>query len=191
MPGWRFSLINPQGNNSAAVTGPDGTVTIPSVPAGVWQVTEVQEPGWVPITPVTGPTTVPADGVGAFTAGNARPANICGVVFLDANRNGQLDPGEQRHAGANLVLNGGADGTQVSGPDGAYCFTALKPGGYGVKITVPAGLTNTTPVAITNIALRSGIDSLNNNFGLAPRAGVNVGGPVRTSPSARRRRPPR
>jgi len=31
---------------------------------------------------------VPADGVGAFTAGNARPANICGVVFLDANRNG-------------------------------------------------------------------------------------------------------
>src|SRR5690606_30858140 len=36
VPGWTFRLVNPQGNGSVVVTGPDGTVTIPSVPAGQW-----------------------------------------------------------------------------------------------------------------------------------------------------------
>lgn len=174
VPGWRFALINPQGNDSVAVTGPDGSVTIPGVPAGLWQVTEIIEPGWVPITPVSGPTTVPANGVGVFAAGNARPANICGVVYIDANRNGVLDPGEGRFEGATLTLGGSGAGTATSAGDGAYCFTAQKPGGYTVSIATPSGFENTTRVTIDGITLRSGIDSLDNNFGLAR--------PVRTSP---------
>jgi hypothetical protein len=38
VPGWSFRLTNPQGNGSVASTGADGTVTIGSVPAGVWTV---------------------------------------------------------------------------------------------------------------------------------------------------------
>ena len=58
----------------------DGTVTIPSVPAGVWQVAEVIDPMWAAITPATGTVTVPTGGTGTFTAGNVRPAPISGVV---------------------------------------------------------------------------------------------------------------
>src|SRR5690606_37881723 len=115
-----------QGNGSVVVTGPDGTVTIPSVPAGQWTVTEVMEPGWIPVTNVTGPVTIPAGGMGVFTAANARPAEICGVVFIDTNRNGVLDPGEPRYQGATLTLGGGpttpaGSNTTTSGTDGSYC----------------------------------------------------------------------
>lgn len=74
VPGWIFNIINPQGNGSVVATGPDGSITIAGVPAGLWQVTEVMEPGWVPITPVSGPATIPANGVGEYAAANARPA---------------------------------------------------------------------------------------------------------------------
>ena len=170
LPGWVFQLVNPQGNGAVVVTGPDGSVTIPSVPAGNWTVTEVMEPGWIPITPVSGPMTIPANGTGSFTAANARPAPLCGTVFLDANRNGILDPGEVGHPNATLTLAGpgAVPGPMPSGPDGAYCFENLQPGTYTVAVTVPAGFVNTSPVSIPNIELRSGVGSYNNNFGLAP-----------------------
>jgi uncharacterized repeat protein (TIGR01451 family) len=170
LPGWVFQLVNPQGNPAVVTTGPDGSVTIPSVPAGEWQVTEVMEPGWVPITPVSGPVTIPANSTGVFAAANARPAPICGVVFLDVNRNGILDPGEAGYGNATLTLTGGngaLPGPVVSGPAGDYCFENLLPGTYAVAVTVPAGLVNTSPVSIPNIQLRSGVGSFNNNFGLA------------------------
>lgn len=173
LPGWVFQLVNPQGNPAVVTTGPDGSITIPSVPAGVWQVTEVMEPGWVPVTPVSGPVTIPANSTGVFAAANARPAPICGVVFLDANRNGVLDPGEAGYGNATLTLAGGSGalpGQTVSGPAGDYCFDNLRPGTYAVSVTVPGGLVKTSPVSIPNIQLRSGVGSYNNNFGLAPPA---------------------
>lgn len=194
VPGWTFNLINPQGNTSTAVTGPDGTVTIPSVPAGMWQVAEMVEPGWVPVTPPIGPVMVPANGVGAFTAGNARPSDICGVVFIDANRNGALDSGEARYENATLTLSGADDDTTTSGPDGAYCFTGRDPGGYTVSITTPGGFENTTPVTIGGIALRSATDSLGNDFGLArpaaPPVVVNQGPPPRPNIRILKNAPP-
>ncbi|HMM49236.1 MAG TPA: SdrD B-like domain-containing protein [Miltoncostaeaceae bacterium] len=169
LPGWRFSLMNPQGNGAAAVTGPDGSVTITNVPAGTWTATEVMEPGWMAITPVTGSVTVPANGVGAYAAANARPAPLCGTVFIDANRNGVFDPGEARVPGATLSLAGpnGAAAQRTSDGNGDYCFAQLPPGTYAVNVTVPSGYENTTPVTRSDIVLRSGIGSYHNDFGLA------------------------
>ena len=99
VPGWVFRLTNPQGNTSVAVDRSDGTVTIPSVPAGAWQVAEVVDPMWAAITPATGTVTVPAGGTGTFTAGNVRPAPISGVVYIDTNGNGIRDAGEVGRAG--------------------------------------------------------------------------------------------
>lgn len=179
VPGWRFNLVNPQGNGTVVATGPDGTISIPGVPAGDWVVTEVMEPGWIPITPVTGPVTIPAGGVGVFGAANARPADICGTVFIDADRDGVRDPGERGHAGARLSLGGGAalPASVASGADGAYCFTQLPPGTYSVGVNVPRGFTNTTPVSIPGIALRSGASSNGNDFGIAAPGGSTQGGP--------------
>ena len=55
---------------------------------------------------MTGQVTVPAGGVGTFTAGNVRPAPISGVVFIDTNRNGIRDAGEVGRAGVRLDLTG-------------------------------------------------------------------------------------
>ena len=187
VPGWIFNIINPQGNGSVVATGPDGSITIAGVPAGLWQVTEVMEPGWVPITPVSGPATIPANGVGEYAAANARPAPLCGVVFLDANRNGILDPGEAGYGGAPLSLGGGTatlPGPMVTAPDGGYCFENLLPGTYTVTVAVPGGLVNTSPVSIPGIQVRSGAGSSNNNFGLAPPP-TTIQGEPEPSPDVR------
>ena len=179
VPGWRFNLVNPQGNGTVVATGPDGTVTIPGVPAGAWVVTEVLEPGWIPITPVTGPVTIPANGEGVFAAANARPADVCGVVFIDANRNGVRDAGERGHAGARLTLEGAAlPATVATGADGAYCFRALPPGSYSVRLELPRGFANTTPLTIPAIQLRSGSASHGNDFGIAVPGVAQQGGPA-------------
>ena len=173
VPGWVFRLTNPQGNTSVAVTGRDGTVTIPFVPAGDWQVAEVIDPMWAAITPATGTVTVPTGGTGTFTAGNARPAPISGVVYIDTNGNGIRDAGEVGRPGVRLDLGGTRPGGITvaaqdtrSGSDGSYIFPNLLPGTYTVGMQVPGGLTATTPRTIGGIKITSGQGSPNNNFGL-------------------------
>ena len=186
VPGWTFRLTNPQGNGSVVITGADGTITIPSVPAGVWTVTEIVDPMWAAITPATGQITVPANGAGAFTAGNVRPAPISGTVFIDTNRNGRLDAGEVGRAGVRLTLTGTRPGsitvatrTTTSGTDGSYLFDGLLPGTYAVSVAVPGGLSLTTPREITGIPIRSNVGSPNNNFGLISGPNANIqGGPT-------------
>ncbi|HMN98406.1 MAG TPA: SdrD B-like domain-containing protein [Miltoncostaeaceae bacterium] len=186
VPGWQFTLVNPQGNGSAVQTGADGTITIPSVPAGTWTITEATDPLWAPITPVSGQVTVPAGAVGQFIAGNARPAPITGTVFIDTNRNGRLDAGEVGRSGVRLVLTGTRPGgitviqrETLSGADGSYSFPDLLPGSYVVSVAVPGGLTPTSPRQITGIPIRSGIGSPNNNFGLiSGTGGQTQGGPT-------------
>lgn len=187
VPGWTFKLTNPQGNRSVVVTGSDGAVTIPGVPAGTWTVAEVVDPLWAAITPVEGQVAVPPNGVGAFVAGNVRPAPVSGTVFMDANRNGRLDAGEVGRTGVRLTLTGTRPGgitvasrETVSGADGSYSFPDLLPGTYTVSEAVPGGLTPTSSPQITGITVRSGSGSPNNNFGLAGPGGfVNAaGGPA-------------
>ncbi len=186
VPGWTFRLTNPQNNGSVASTGADGTVTIPSVPAGVWTVEEVVDPAWVAITPVIGQVTVPVNGMGTFQAGNVRPAPISGVVYIDTNRNGVRDAGEVGRAGVKLTLTGTRPGgitvttrEVLSGADGSYSFPGLLPGSYAVSVAVPGGLTATSPRQITGIGITSGTGSPNNNFGLASGGGGSAqGGPT-------------
>jgi uncharacterized repeat protein (TIGR01451 family) len=186
VPGWDFSLVNPQGNGSSVETGADGTLTIPGVPAGTWTITEVMDDLWAPITPVSARVVVPAGGVGQFLAGNVRPAPITGTVFIDTNRNGRLEPGEVGRSNVKLVLTGTRPGgitvTQretTSGADGTYSFPDLLPGSYTVSVAVPGGLTPTSPRQLTGIPIRSGIGSPNNNFGLISGTGATTqGGPT-------------
>jgi uncharacterized repeat protein (TIGR01451 family) len=184
VPNWQFRLVNPQGNPSAAVTGADGTVTIPNVPAGTWTVTEVVDPDWAAITPITGTVAVPANGTGVFQAGNVRPAPVSGVVYIDTNRNGIHDAGEIGRAGVRLDLTGTRPGgiavtrTVVSGADGSYAFAGLLPGTYAVSVAVPGGLTATSPRTISGIGVTSGTGSPNNNFGLNGPNATIAGGPA-------------
>ena len=74
---WSFNLINPQGDRSAATTLTGGNVSLANIPAGVWRIDEVLQPGWVAISPpgATANVTVPANGTGASPWQRARPAH--------------------------------------------------------------------------------------------------------------------
>lgn len=183
VPNWRFRLVNPQGNASQATTGADGTVTIPGVPAGVWQVEELVSTGWVAISPSAGTVTVPIGGTGTFVAGNARPAPLSGTVFIDGNNNGVLDGSEDGRAGVTLTLTGttglgrAVTSTTQSTGDGTYEFPNLLPGTYAVRMTTPAGLTATTGVTRPNRIITSGVGNPNNDFGLRAVTGVTAQAP--------------
>jgi uncharacterized repeat protein (TIGR01451 family) len=185
VPGWQFNLTNPQGNPTTARTGADGTVMVPHVPAGIWNVAEVLTPGWVAISGLTGSVNVPPNGVGTYTAGNARPATLSGVVWVDSNRNGVQDSGEAPRGAVSITLAGTtglghpvrANGTTAG--DGTYSFPGLLPGTYTVTEDVPNGFTPTTPTVLRNIPMISNVSSPNHNFGIArPSPARAAGGPT-------------
>ncbi|MBI2684184.1 MAG: DUF11 domain-containing protein [Actinobacteria bacterium] len=183
---WPFTLTNPTGGVSGAVTTSDGTVLLTGVPAGTWQIQEGNLPGWAASSAPSGSAVVPDSGTGTFTVGNYRPARLSGVVYIDTNRNGRLDTPEESgrpNTGVTLV---GTDGqgrpvTQrgMTGPGGGYGFTGLPPGTYAVTSDSVTGLSFTTPSTISGIILPSNGDRPRNNFGLAPGpTPIIAGGPI-------------
>lgn len=83
-------------------------------------------------------------GVRGFRATDGRPLDyVEGVVYLDANRNGQRDPGEKGMPGIPVFLAGRRTKTDR---DGRYCFEFVNPGIYLVGLdsdTLPADYTPT------------------------------------------------
>jgi hypothetical protein len=75
-------------------------------------------------------------------------SNYSGVVYVDANGNGQPDPGEGL-AGVRVTLQGPYDGVkqnvgappvnQITGSDGSFDFTNLPGGLYYVDVQPPSG----------------------------------------------------
>ncbi len=187
VPNWGFRLTNPQGNQSQASTGADGTVTLPNVPAGNWQVDEVMNTGWLPSGPVSQTVNVPVNAQGSLTFGNLRPAPLSGIVWIDANGNGVRDANEVVRANTTLTLTGttgmgqSVSATTVTDASGAYVFPDLLPGLYNVAVTVPNGLNATTATARPNRVITSGVGNPNNDFGLNTVSGGTVqgqGGPT-------------
>jgi hypothetical protein len=201
---WLIRLTNPQGNSLRIATGPDGSRTDLNVPAGTWQVATGEDPassGWVATTPTAAAVNVPTGGLGRFEMGLARPGELCGTVFLDADRDGLLDPAETGAAGIKLELTG-TTGAGAAIPttdlksraDGSYCFTGLLPGTYTVKVLKPGGYELTTVQVRPGRTVGSGGSNTGNDFGLAapaapsprstPRLTIDKRGPARVRRSA-------
>ncbi len=87
------------------------------------------------------------------------PAGVHGVVYEDANGNGERDPGEQALAGAQLHLTGpGVDQSLTTVGDGLYAFTNLGSGQYTLAETPPPGFGPSTPASPVRLALGGGAD---------------------------------
>jgi uncharacterized repeat protein (TIGR01451 family)/fimbrial isopeptide formation D2 family protein len=72
------------------------------------------------------------------------PGTVRGVVWFDADRNNQQDPGETPVSGATVYLldaAGNVLATVKTGESGAYEFANLPPGDYRVRIVKPTGYT--------------------------------------------------
>ncbi|MCD1259295.1 carboxypeptidase regulatory-like domain-containing protein [Paenibacillus athensensis] len=79
-----------------------------------------------------------------YDAGLFNPASLGDTVFLDANSNGQQDPGESGLPNVTVKLYSAAApaaaiATTVTDVWGQYGFANLEPGNYVVEWTVPAG----------------------------------------------------
>jgi hypothetical protein len=125
------------------------------------------------------------------TVVNQPPASLSGTVFEDFNNDGEVDFGERGIPGGSIHLTGTDDlGNAVAqcmetDADGAYYFLNLRPGNYYLTETQPSGYTqgiNTVGTAGGSlvatdqffVALGSGVNGLNYNYGERPPAGDSI-----------------
>ncbi len=131
---------------------------------------------------------------GAGQAGAVRilpapAAHIIGVVYLDADQDGEQDLTENGLAGAELSLYGDANGDgrinvgeallarTSSHADGAYIFRDCLPGDYVVLITIPPGAGPTTPVALAVHLVTGEISGAAYDFGAYQAGGLRLSFP--------------
>ena len=87
-----------------------------------------------------------------FDAGGLGSGRIEGIVYLDANRNGRQDPGEQAVTGITVYLDGRF--SAVTDAEGRYEFEPVPTGRHELRLAVwdaplPWGLDDDKPVEVT------------------------------------------
>jgi len=163
-----------------ATAGPSPTAT-PSVMPGTASPTRSfvtptpDVPSATPVSPEPtddgGSGGDPGDGDGGgggSSTGDAPSATgaIRGLVFIDTDADGVLDPDEPGLAGVRVLLDGGGPqfSAQTSGA-GNYEFAGLGAGAYNVSIDLPAGYSLSTTGRHEGVAV-SGGTVLGIDFGL-------------------------
>ncbi len=181
---WGFFIGTAAGELLGWGPAPGGSFTLPpegGLPEGDYRVDvppEFAPAGWMPtpladtfafVTTAIGSPS-PLVSFGWYRAGSIdgkvdtrdgavhRPAEGV-VLYLDENRDGEYDAGEQ---------------TAVTDAAGKYAFTGLVPGGYSVRITDVQGCVEVTPAA-AEVTLASG-QSRGINFTISPRSAPVVDG---------------
>ena len=191
--GVTVTLTAPDGSTQTDTTNSAGLYLFTDLPAGTYTVT-VDEA----TLPAAVTQTFDADGLASANEsvytlaadednrtqdfGYTPPAGTIGdTVWLDADRDGIIDAGEERIAGVTLTLTGpNGTSTDVTDANGEYLFEGLPAGSYTVTVdetTLPADVeqtfdddgTLTANVSVTSIPL-SGSD-LDQDFGYAPLLG--------------------
>ena len=191
-------------NGTAAVDCTSGGYSFPNVPPGTYMLTETQPPG------LDNGTTNPGNAIEIVLSAGPSGGNdfsetassISGIAYVDANKNGVLDPGELGNPNVTVTLTGtDAAGNPVAktvttGPDGKWSFVDLTAGTYSVTETQPTELNDgaTTPGSaggtatpnVISISLSSGTtavdylfgDTPTNSAGTIPKTGGVVGRPM-------------
>lgn len=158
-------------NNPHTTTSSTGAFSFPGQAAGTYTVM-VQLPSGVTLSTGTQTATVTAgNGVSGLVFGEV--PSIDGLVFVDANKNGQADQGEQAKAGRTVYIDSNNNGTLDPGEpqtttnaNGLYYFMGLAAGNYTVNEVAPAGTQITTPAQ--NITVTAGHVTSAVNFGEVP-----------------------
>ena len=144
--------------NSACETNAQGEYGFTNVVAGLYKIAETPPAGYLDGKEALGtaggkvgadqfsginlPATTNATG---YNFAELRPASLTGCVWDNtAIGQGIMEPGERGIAGSNVMLIGtdnrgdGVDLTAVTGSQGVYSFTNLRPGTYPLPMTCPA-----------------------------------------------------
>jgi len=176
-------------------TAADGAFAFGNLRPGTYSIAEAQPAGYLDGDDAAGSlggtvaddliseiaVTGGAAGVG-YAFNEIRPASLSGIVWLDANDDGSVDFGEKSLPGVGIRLTGLDDRGQAvdtllsTDDDGAYIFLNLRPGVYAVSEIQPAGYLDGQDMvgtaggvlandSVSEIALASGVDAYNYNFG--------------------------
>jgi hypothetical protein len=144
--------------NLTTTTGGDGTYQFGNLRPGSYSVTETPPGGYLP-----GAENLGSAGgiigsnqfVGIGLSNNVQgtgynfgevlpPGSLAGFVYLDSHNNGFKDPGESGIAGVAVTLTGtdnlgkAVNASAMTGSDGSYQFTNVRPGTYTLTETPPA-----------------------------------------------------
>ena len=177
-----------------ATTGADGSYTIAGLPPGTYEVSaDIASDGELTFgddpymfTAPSGTTITSAD------FGIAGNASLGGIIWLDADRDGDRDEGEPRLAGVSLDITwAGLDGVLgtdddvatrvVTGDDGSYALADTPSGRYNVEVvasTLPQDLAATFDPdglsdSMTTTTLAPGATVTHLDFGYGGTGGVD------------------
>ncbi|VTU00006.1 repeat domain protein : Cna B domain protein OS=Herpetosiphon aurantiacus (strain ATCC 23779 / DSM 785) GN=Haur_1649 PE=4 SV=1: Cna_B: CarboxypepD_reg: DUF11: Cna_B: Cna_B: CarboxypepD_reg: Cna_B: Cna_B [Gemmataceae bacterium] len=158
--GVRVTLFDATSGTQVATTttAANGSYLFTDLPAGTYRVVETQpgtyadgaetvgtSGGTTPSNDTFTGIVLPADTAATgYNFGEVRPG-LSGTVFLDADKDGQLDPGESGIPGVRVTLRNAAGtvvGVRTTDASGNYAFPNLVPGVYTVTETQPAGYGN-------------------------------------------------
>jgi serine-aspartate repeat-containing protein C/D/E len=141
-------------NEPSRLTNSQGNYTFANLPAGTYQVREVQQPNFRQTTPNPAPINIASGtNVGNINFGNNFNAGtIAGTKFNDINSNGRLDAGEPPltnweiylDLNRNNRLDGGEPVTRTN-LQGNYAFVNVPADTYSVREVQQPGFRQTTP----------------------------------------------
>ena len=191
------TLTGSDGSSQTTTTAADGSYSFNQLTSGVTYSVAISHPtGYLVGTDTAGSAggtvSTASEEVSAVTLtggavatgynfGEVKASSLAGNVYVDAQNDGQLDPGDAPIAHDTITLTGFNDQGPVSettttASDGSYSFANLRPGTYGITQTQPSGYIQgattvgsqggtETPGDIANISLAPGVNGINNNFG--------------------------
>ncbi len=189
--------------NTSVTTAADGSYNFVNLRPGTYSLSETQPAGYLDGKDSIGSlggnaandlfsSIVLSAGVSGvnYNYGEVKAASLSGFVYFDANGDGMKGGTELAIAGATVKLTGTNDlgvavnTSMITAADGSYSFGNLRPGNYTLTEVQPAGYLDGKDSigsqggtagndVFSNIALGSGVDGVNNNFGEVKAASLS------------------
>lgn len=171
LAGWTVQLLGMSGSVvSTTASTANGSYLFSNVPAGQYRVQESLQSNWQ-LTSSQSSYTINVTNGSALTNkdfANAKVSSINGKVIQDTNGDGILqsnEPGLQSVVVQLLTASGSYIRQTSTNATGAYSFAGLTPGTYQVRQVLQSSWIQTSGSSTYTVALGSGSNSMNNNFG--------------------------